>query len=32
MCTFNNPDGKAVCEMCGTAAPETAYVFVKNEE
>jgi len=31
MCTFKNPDGKAVCEICGTAAPQTAYVFLKTE-
>lgn len=31
MCTFLNPDGKAVCEVCGTAAPQTAYVFIKTE-
>lgn len=32
MCTYLNPDGKAVCEVCGTAAPQTAYIVVKSEE
>lgn len=32
VCTYVNADGKAVCELCGTAAPQTAYVVVKSEE
>ena len=32
VCTFNNADGKAVCEVCGTAAPQTAYVIVKSPQ
>lgn len=30
-CTYLNPDGKAVCDVCGTAAPQTAYILVKSE-
>ena len=31
-CTFINIEGKAVCDMCTVAAPDTAYLIVKSEE
>lgn len=32
VCTFQNPDGNALCEVCGTAAPQTSYVVVKTPQ
>jgi uncharacterized Zn finger protein (UPF0148 family) len=32
LCTFENAAGKAVCEICGEAAPQTAYIIVKSED
>lgn len=32
MCTFINGAGKAICEVCGTPAPQTAIIFVKSDE
>ncbi len=31
VCTFVNPDGASVCEVCGAGAPQTAMVIVKSE-
>jgi uncharacterized Zn finger protein (UPF0148 family) len=32
VCTYKNPDGAAVCEICGAGAPQTAMIIVKSEE
>ena len=32
ICTYKNPDGAAVCEICGAGAPQTAMTIVKSEE
>lgn len=32
VCTFANPDGASLCEMCQTSAPQTAYIIEKSQE
>jgi len=32
LCTYVNAPGKGLCELCGTAAPATAWVVVKSAE
>ncbi len=31
-CTYINPEGKSICEMCGSAAPATAHVKAESED
>lgn len=26
VCTYINPEGKGICEVCGSAAPHHAYI------
>lgn len=32
VCTLINPEGKAICEACGSPAPQSAYILTKSEE
>ncbi len=32
VCTYFNMQGKGACEMCGSAAPQTAYIIEKTED
>eukprot|EP00347_Sterkiella_histriomuscorum_P017580 403348792 len=32
VCTYINPEGNSICEVCGSAAPQTSYVQEKLQE
>jgi epoxyqueuosine reductase QueG len=32
VCTFVNPDGASLCEICQTSAPQTAYIIEKSQD
>ena len=32
VCTLINGEDKSICDACGTEAPQTAYLIVKDEE